>query len=62
MTKLDERCRMTIAMLHERGVANTAIAEMMDVSEGAVRYQLERAAAGAVDGRRRQEQRAGSPR
>lgn len=58
MTKLDERCRMTIAMLHERGVANTAIAEMMDVSEGAVRYQLERAAAGAVDGRRRQEQRA----
>ena len=58
MTKLDERCRMTIAMLREKGVANTAIARMLDVTEGAVRYHLERQAEQAVDGRSLQEQRA----
>jgi transposase len=58
VTKLDERCRMTIAMLHEKGVANTAIAGMLEVTEGAVRYQLERAASGAVDRRRLQEHKA----
>ena len=42
---------MTIAMLRERGVPNTEIARMLEVTEGAVRYHTERAAAGAVDGR-----------
>lgn len=58
MTKLDKRCRMTIATLKEKGVPNTEIARMLEVTEGAVRYHVERTATGAVDGRTRQQQRA----
>lgn len=58
MTKLDKRCRMTIAMLKEKGVPNTAIARMLEVTEGAVRYHAERGADGVVDGRSRQPQKA----
>ena len=58
MTKLDKRCRMTIAMLKEKGVPNTEIAQMLEVTEGAVRYHMERAAEGAVDGRSLQSQKA----
>jgi transposase len=58
VTKLDKRCRMTIATLKEKGVPNTAIARMLEVTEGAVRYHVERAAKGAVDGRSRQLQKA----
>ena len=58
MTKLDKRCRMTIATLKEKGVPNTEIARMLKVTEGAVRYHAERAADGAVDGRSRQLHRA----
>ncbi len=48
---------MTIAKLKEKGVANTAIARLLDVTEGAVRYHLERPAE-QVDGRSLQKQRA----
>lgn len=58
MTKLDKRCRMTIATLKEKGVPNTEIARMLEVTEGAVRYHVGRTAACAVDGRSRQLQRA----
>ena len=42
---------MTIRELARRGVARSAIARQLDVTEGAVRYHLRRHAAGAVDGR-----------
>ena len=58
MTKLDKRCRMTIATLKEKGVPNTEIARMLEVTEGAVRYHVERTAAGAVDGRSLQKPKA----
>jgi transposase len=58
VTKLDKRCRMTIATLKEKGLPNTEIARMLEVTEGAVRYHLERASAGAVDGRSLQAQKA----
>lgn len=59
MTKLDKRCRMTIATLKEKGVPKTEIARMLEVTEGAVRYPVVRSAAGAVDGRTRQPEKAG---
>ncbi|HEX5108301.1 MAG TPA: IS21 family transposase [Vicinamibacterales bacterium] len=49
---------MTIATLKEKGVPNTEIARMLEVTEGAVRYHVARSAAEAVDGRSRQLQRA----
>jgi transposase len=58
VTKLDKRCRMTIATLKEKGVPNTEIARMLEVTEGAVRYHVERAATGAVDGRSLQKPKA----
>ncbi|MEM7205014.1 MAG: hypothetical protein AAF628_32470 [Planctomycetota bacterium] len=45
MTKLDQEARVTIKKLHARGVHNTAIAEMLGVTEGSVRYHLRRPAA-----------------
>jgi transposase len=60
VTKLDKRCRMTIATLKEKGVLNTEIARMLSVTESAVRYHLERAATGAVDGRSLQRPKAAS--
>lgn len=58
MTKLDKRCRMTIATLKEKGVPNTEIARMLEVTEGAVRYHTARGTAAEVDGRRQQVQKA----
>ena len=52
--KLGLEARMTIGELSRRGIAATAIARQLDVTEGAVRYHLRRQAAGAKDGRARQ--------
>lgn len=43
---------VTIEVLKSKGVANTEIARTLGVTEGAVRYHLERQAEGARDGRR----------
>ena len=42
---------MTIKALVSRGTSHTAVARLLGVSEGAVRYHLGRMAAGTVDGR-----------
>jgi transposase len=42
---------MVIKVLKERGASASSIARTLSVTEGAVRYHLRRAAAGAVDGR-----------
>lgn len=39
MTKLDPESVMTIKKLHARGVPGTAIARMLGVCEGTVRYR-----------------------
>jgi len=49
---------MTIKELAGRGVPGRQIARMLGVREGAVRYHLARQAAGATDGRARQESKA----
>jgi transposase len=54
----DLEVRMTIRTLARKGVAKRAIARQLGMSEGAVRYHLRREAAGAEDGRARQERRA----
>src|SRR5689334_19151057 len=51
MTRLDREARVTIKTLAARGASNAAVARLLGVSEGAVRYHLARLAAGAVDGR-----------
>ncbi len=51
MTRLDREARVTIQVLASRGTSNSAVARLLGVSEGAVRYHLGRMAAGAVDGR-----------
>lgn len=56
--KLDQEARMTIKELAGRGVPGRQIARMLGVREGAVRYHLARQAAGATDGRARQESKA----
>ena len=43
---------VTVQVLAEKGQNHCEIARVMGVTEGAVRYQLRRAAAGAEDGRR----------
>jgi transposase len=58
VTKLDKRCRMTIATLKEKGVPNTEIARVLEVTEGAVRYHVARATQGTADGRTKQQQKA----
>lgn len=55
MAKLKLEDRMTIQTLARRHVPQCEIARLLGVSEGAVRYQVKRMAAGAVDGRSRQE-------
>lgn len=52
--KLDLEARMTILTLKGRGRTARSIAELLGVTEGAVRYHLQRQAAGAEDGRARQ--------
>ncbi len=56
--KLGLEARMTIGELARRGVAQSEIARKLDVTEGAVRYHLQRQAGNAVDGRSRQRSRA----
>jgi transposase len=54
MGRLDGEARMTIKALTGRGVARSEIARLLGVTEGAVRYHVNRMATGAVDGRSRQ--------
>jgi hypothetical protein len=56
--KVEEEARMTMKCLSARGQSHRAIARMLGVSEGTVRYHLSRDE-GAVDGRSQQEERAG---
>lgn len=49
---------VTIQVLAEKGTSHSQIGRTLGVSEGAVRYHLRRAAAGAEDGRRHQPRRA----
>lgn len=56
--ELDGEARMTIQTLAAHGVANTETARLLGVTEGAVRYQIRRMEAGAVDGRSAQPMRA----
>src|ERR671932_2663196 len=51
MTRLEPEARMTIKALVARGTSHVAVARLLGVSEGAVRYHLARMAASAVDGR-----------
>lgn len=50
--KLRPKEIVTMEVLHDKGVANTEIARALGVTEGTVRYRLERQAKGAIDGRR----------
>jgi IS30 family transposase len=49
MSKLDLEARMTIKTLVSKGVSHSEIARMLGVTEGAVRYQVKRIQAAAVD-------------
>jgi IS30 family transposase len=51
MAKLSQEARMTIKTLTAKGVSNRETARLLGLSEGAVRHQRRRLAAGAVDGR-----------
>src|ERR1041385_3111774 len=55
---LDRETRMTISVLARNGQSGRAIARMLGVDEGTVRYHLERQAEGAVDGRSQQAHKA----
>jgi IS30 family transposase len=58
MSRLDPEARMTIKTLAARGASNSDIARLLGVTEGAVRYHVERMQTGALDGRSRQEPKA----
>jgi len=51
MTRLDREARVTIKTLVSRGTTNTAVAGLLGVTEGSVRYHVSRMVTGAVDGR-----------
>src|SRR3982750_1977903 len=51
MSRLDREARVAIEALVSRGTSNAAVARLLGVSEGAVRYHVGRLSAGAVDGR-----------
>ena len=51
MTRLDREARVTIKTLVSRGTTNTAVARLLGVTEGSVRYHVSRMVTGAVDGR-----------
>ncbi len=53
MSRLGLEARMTIKTLNAK-TTNSAIARLLDVTEGAVRYHVGHMAADAVDGRSRQ--------
>jgi transposase len=54
MGKLDVEARMTIKHLKSRGLSQSAIARLLGVTEGAVRYHAQRQCDDAIDGRSRQ--------
>jgi len=54
MGKLDREARMTIKHLRSRGLSQSAIARLLGVTEGAVRYHAQRQRDSAIDGRTRQ--------
>jgi transposase len=46
MTRLDREARVTIKALVSQGASNAAVARVLGVSEGSVRYHVTRMAAG----------------
>jgi transposase len=58
VSKLDLESRMTIKTLLAKRVTASAVARLLGVTEGAVRYQARRMQSGAVDGRSLQPMRA----
>ncbi|MBV8605846.1 MAG: hypothetical protein JO034_00070, partial [Singulisphaera sp.] len=53
MAKLTREQIVTIEVLHQRGQSATVTAQILGVTEGAVRYHLRRARDGASDGRQK---------
>jgi hypothetical protein len=53
LAKLTREQIVTIEVLHQRGQSQSQTARILGVSEGAVRYHLRRARAGAADGRQK---------
>jgi transposase len=53
LAKLTTEQIVTIQVLHERGQSQRQTAQLLGVSEGAVRYHLRRARDGAADGRQK---------
>jgi hypothetical protein len=51
MARLDPEARVAIRTLVSHGTSNSAIARLLDVTEGAVRYQVARMSSGRIDGR-----------
>ena len=49
MTRLEPEARVTIKTLVSRGTSNAAVARLLGVSEGTVRYHVGRMAADQVD-------------
>lgn len=58
MGRLDVEGRTAMAVLLERGHSQSAVARLLGVSEGTVRYHRKRGTAGAVDGRSKQDLKA----
>ena len=58
MGRLDAEARMAIKVLSARGSAQSEIARLLGVTEGAVRYHCRRMAGGVLDGRARQRPKA----
>jgi transposase len=58
MGRLDVEGRTAMAVLLERGHSQSAVARLLGVTEGTVRYHRKRGAVAAVDGRGKQELKA----
>lgn len=58
MGRLDVEGRTAMAVLLERGHSQSAVARLLGVSEGTVRYHRKRGSVGAVDGRSKQDLKA----
>lgn len=58
MGRLDVEGRTAMAVLLERGHSQSAVARLLGVTEGTVRYHRKRGTAGAVDGRSKQDLKA----
>jgi len=58
MGRLDIEGRAAMAVLLERGHSQNAVARLLGVTEGTVRYHRKRRSAGAADGRSRQDLKA----